>query len=96
MTKHANDWPVAKKDLALLDFLLEHDSKSAAEKFAMTTGAINAWLFRIRLRIARCERYLREVKRLRRISNRITKLTSSSKIEKVSLNDDDLLISGES
>ena len=89
MKKHANDWPVARKDLELLGYLVEHDTKGAGQKFKMTTGAVNAWLFRIRTRVARCENYLRQIRRLRRISNRITKLTSSSKIEKRRLDEDD-------
>ncbi|MCJ7768729.1 hypothetical protein MUP79_10110 [Candidatus Bathyarchaeota archaeon] len=93
MPSHGIKWPIGDRDIELLSYLSQHDIKDAAQKFKKTPGALNSELYRIRARIARVEAYLKAIRHLRHISNRVNKLTSSAKIEKLRLNqeeDDDV------
>lgn len=74
--------PIEKRDLQLLDFLREHTVADAAAHFKMSEGCVNSWLFRLRGRVMCAEEYLRQVRHLKHISDRVTKLTSSAKIVK--------------
>lgn len=89
MTSRSIKWPIGDRDIELLTYLAQHDIKDAAQKFKRSEGALNSELYRIRERIARCEQYLKQVRHLRHISNRVNKLTSSAKIEKVRLGQED-------
>lgn len=89
MTKPALS-PIEKRDLQLLSYLAQHDIKDASQRFRKSEGALNSELYRIRLRVMRAEEYLRQVRHLRHIGgSRIVKLTSSSKIQKKRLNDEE-------
>jgi len=94
MTGHGIKWRIGDADIELLTYLAQHDVRDAAMKYKMTEGAINAWLYRIRERVVRVEAYLKAIRHLRHISDRINKLTSSAKIERLRLNEEEDLLIG--
>jgi transposase len=63
-------------DLALLEYLQNHEVKEAAPQFKTSEAAIRAWLNRLRKRIVRLQTFLNRVRTLQRISPRIRKLSS--------------------
>jgi polyribonucleotide nucleotidyltransferase len=63
-------------DLALLEYLQQHEVKEASVQFKTSEAAIRAWLSRLRKRIVRLQIFLNRVRTMQRISPRIRKLSS--------------------
>jgi len=75
-------------DLILLEFLVDHDVKDVGQKFRMANGqpltetAARSWLYRVRKRISRINRFTGRLRTLQRISPRIRKLTTDGSVNR--------------
>lgn len=67
-------------DLALLEYLQNHEIKEAAVHYQISEAAIRAWLHRLRKRIVRLQIFLNRVRTMQRISSRIRKLSSIGEV----------------
>ena len=89
-------WETGKRDAEFLRDVGSKEMKIVAREWAAKMGwdimkaesNARAWLYRIRLRLKRCQNYVNQIYALQKSSARIRKLTTSGSLPR-SLDDDE-------
>lgn len=66
-------WP---EHQALLEYLVDHSLKEAAQHFSVTEAAVRTWLYKLRHNLRQEQAAINQIRTLQRISPRVRKLTT--------------------